>query len=491
MTSLHFRSAKKIACEIADGELTARDALEHFLDRVDRFNVPVNAIIHQDRHEARRRADAADAARKRGESLGPLHGVPMTIKESFKIAGTPSTFGLPHLKDNVASSTVVAPERLIKAGANVFGKTNVPAMLADVQSYNDIYGVTNNPWDLGRTSGGSSGGSAAALASGLTALELGTDIGGSIRNPAHYCGVFGHKPTFGLVPFRGHVIDDNRSVTDISVAGPLARSAFDLEIAMRVLIGPDVLDTPWRAENLPILKKPMRDLRIGIWMSDPICPPAAAVSKRLEEVADALSRAGAKIDCRSKPMFDSEREHEVFLALMVSATVGRMPDAKFEETIKIAEAPREGISRVSVGIARAQTMRYHEWLYLNEERTRFRWAWKEYFKTVDFLITPVMPTSAFPHDHSAMMDLRTVDVDGRAQPYLSQLFWCGLASVSYLPATVFPAGQLDDLPVGFQIIGPNYSDLCTIALAQRLEQMGFKFYPPRMSPEKQRHDDET
>src|SRR5215475_9486807 len=221
MSALHWKSAKQIARLIRDGRLSASEALEHFLARVDRFNPQLNAIIWQDRERARRRAKAADMALAKGEIWGPLHGVPMTVKESYNVAGSPTTLGDPALKENVTEGSALAVERLERAGVVLFGKTNVPLLLADHQSYNAIYGTTNNPWDLSRTPGGSSGGSAAALASGLTSLEIGSDIGASIRDPAHYCGLFGHKPTWGVCSYNGHALAGTTASPDLSVIGPL------------------------------------------------------------------------------------------------------------------------------------------------------------------------------------------------------------------------------------------------------------------------------
>jgi len=479
MTALHFQSATAIARAIRDGEITARGALEHFLDRVDRLNAPINAVIHQVRSDARRRADTADAARAAGAPLGPLHGVPMTIKESYQLAGTPTTYGIPEMRYNVTPHNALAVQRLIAAGANIFGKTNVPIRLADFQSYNDIYGTTNNPWDLGRTPGGSSGGSAAALAAGLTGLEIGSDIGGSIRNPAHFCGVFGHKPTWGLCPPRWHGLDDSVSPTDISVVGPLARSAFDLEAALRVMAGPDEIDSPGLAIDLPTLKGPLSDLKIGVWASaDPFCPTSSAVADRVQAVADALAKAGARVDDRARPEFSAEHTHTVFSALLSAAMAARLPDEEFVRRIAKAEGAAPDDQSPAVVQARWQTLRLRDWAQLNEQRNKLRWVWRQFFDNVDFLITPVMPVTAFPHDHGPEGS-RTIDVDGQTIPYFNQTFWAGLAGVVYLPATVFPAGPAKDgLPVGLQIIGPAYGDLRTIQLAQRLEQLGFAFTPP-------------
>jgi amidase len=479
LPALHFQSATAIARGIRDGEITARAALEHFLERVDRLNGPINAIIVQDRGGDRARADAADAARAAGAPLGPLHGVPMTIKESYQFAGAPTTFGIPQMKDNVATSTALAVRRLAGAGANVFGKTNVPIRLADFQSYNDIYGQTNNPWDLGRTPGGSSGGSAAALAAGLTGLEIGSDIGGSIRNPAHFCGVFGHKPTWNLIPPRGHALDDSVSSTDLSVIGPMARSAFDLEAALHVMAGPDEIETPGLQIDLPALEGPLSDLKVGIWASaGPFCPSSAGVMSRVAAVAAALRAAGAEVDETARPDFTAEHSHTVFSALLLSAMAARLPEDEFKRRLAKAEAAPADDMNPGVMQARWQTLRMRDWSTFNEARNKLRWAWRRFFDRVDFLITPVMPVTAFPHDHGPEAS-RLIDIDGAPLPYFNQTFWAGLAGVAYLPATVFPAGLAPDgLPVGLQIIGPAYGDLRTIQMAQRLEQLGFGFVAP-------------
>ncbi len=477
MSALHFGSATAIAAAIRRGDIGAREALEHFLARVDGHNGAVNAVVVQDRAGARARADAADRARRNGEDMGPLHGVPMTIKESYQLQGAPTTFGIPAMRDNIATSTALSVRRVAAGGANVFGKTNVPIRLADFQSFNEIYGVTNNPYDLTRTAGGSSGGSAAALAAGLSGVEMGSDIGGSIRNPAHYCGVFGHKPTFGLCPMRGHALDDAMAASDISVIGPLARSAGDLAVMVDLMAGPDEIDAPGLCVSLPALTQGVSGLRIAVWDSDPLCPTSAAVKARLQAVCAALSRAGAHVDETARPDFSAEHSHEVFSGLLWSAMAARLPEDVFAK--RLEAAARSGANQSASGrIALAETMRLHTWARLNEARVKLRWAWRRFFDTADFLITPIMPTTAFRHAHGPE-GARRITIDGEDHPYFSQTFWAGLAGVAFLPATVFPAGLAPDgLPVGLQIIGPAYGDLRTIALAARLEAMGFGFVPP-------------
>jgi amidase len=483
MPALHHLPAVRLASAVRAGEVGARELLEHFLERVDRLNPAINAVILQDREGARARADAADAARARGDALGPLHGVPMTVKESYDLAGMPTTWGIPELRGNIARSDALAVQRLSAAGANVFGKTNVPIRLADFQSYNEIYGVTGNPWDPARTPGGSSGGSAAALAAGLTGLEIGSDIGGSIRNPAHFCGVFGHKPTWGLVPPRGHALGGVLTPTDISVIGPLARSADDLECALRLMAGPDLLESAAMRVELPPLDKPLAKLRVAVWKTDPMCPSSRDVAARVEAVAAALAGQGAVIDESARPQFSAAHGHETFTALLLAAMAARLPDGDFAAAVARAEsaAPDER-SAAAVQQARWQTLRVRDWARINEARTQIRWAWHRFFEQFDFLLTPVMPTSAFPHDHLPFNE-RSIVVDGMSHRYSMQTFWAGLAGVAYLPATVLPAGSCAaGLPIGVQVIGPAFGDLRTIQLAQRLEAMGFAFRaPPSMA----------
>jgi amidase len=477
MTALHFQSAVMIAEAIRTGMITAREALELFLARVDKLNGSINAIVVQDRSRAQERAAAADAARARGSLLGPLHGVPMTVKESFQVENMPTTWGIPQLKDNPSTMTAVAVQRLCAAGANIFGKTNVPMGLGDIQSYNDIYGITNNPWRIDRTPGGSSGGSAAALAAGLTGLELGSDIGGSIRNPAHFCGVFGHKSTWNLCPLRGHAPTASMANVDIGVIGPLARSARDLEVVLDVIAGPEEIEAGGSILSLAPLAEPINKLRIAVWSdAGPFCPTSADVGARMQTVADALGRAGAKVLDKARPEFDPAHSHQVFFALLVAAIAARsMSDDEFKKLIARTESQE---ASATTAVARMQTVRVRDWVRLDEARTQLRWKWRRFFDEVDFLITPIMPVTAFAHDQRPM-EHRTIRVDDVELSFSSLIFWAGLAGVAYLPATVFPAGlSKEGLPVGLQIVGPTYADRRTIQLAQRLEQMGFAFQPP-------------
>src|SRR5215471_11745689 len=313
MGQLHFKSAVEIAWLIREREVRATEALEHFLARVEKYNPNLNAVIWLDVGRARERAKAADAVLAKGEIWGPLHGVPMTIKESYNVAGSPTTWGDPKLRNNVTETSALAVERLEKAGVVLFGKTNVPLMLADHQSYNEIYGTTNNPWDVSRTPGGSSGGSAAALAAGLTGIEAGSDIGGSIRNPAHYCGVFGLKPTWGVVAPKGQALPGSHAYADISVIGPMGRGAEDLAIALDAMAGPDEIDSvAWKVDLPACDAASLRDLRIAVKLRDRNCDVDSPYADRLQALVDALAKYGGKVR-EAEPDLDTARLYESYV----------------------------------------------------------------------------------------------------------------------------------------------------------------------------------
>ena len=477
VSEIAFASAVELAAAIQRREIGCVELLQHFLGRVDRHNERLNAIIIERREQALAEAREADAALARGDDVGPLHGVPMTVKESYDVAGTPTTWGVPRLKDNIAAHDALAIERLRGAGAIIFGKTNVPLLLSDFQSYNEIYGTTNNPWDVKRAPGGSSGGSAATLAAGLSGLETGSDIGGSIRNPAHFCGVFGHKPTWNLVPPRGHAMPGVLTPSDISVIGPLARSAADLETAMRVMAGPDEIASRGLKLELPGLAKAPSDLRVAVWRDDEAAPVDASVSARVDLVADALASLGAELDYDARPV-EAVHSHETYQRLLQATMAARIPEEQYLRAVARADALARDDNSLAAISARAQVARFRDWSAANEARTHLRWQWHRFFAEYDILLSPIMATSAIEHDHRPMGE-RTVNVNGEPQEYFRQVFWSGLTGVSYLPSTIVPTGpDGSGLPIGVQIAGPEYGDLITIGVAQLLEREGFAFRAP-------------
>ncbi|MFP6745508.1 MAG: amidase, partial [Alphaproteobacteria bacterium] len=460
MTDLHFLPAVELVGKLKAREISAVELLDHYLARVERHNPALNAIIWMDPYGARARARLADEALARGDDWGALHGLPMTVKESFNVAGSPTTWGAPALAHNVTETNAVLVERLLGAGAVVFGKTNVPLNLADWQSYNAIYGTTNNPWDLTLTPGGSSGGSAAALAAGLTGLEAGSDIGASIRNPAHYCGVFGHKPTYGVVPGRGQSLPGGFARADIAVVGPLARSAEDLEVELDVVAGQDLFEaTAWRLELPKARKTDLKDFRVAVMLSDPVADVDQTYQDRLQDVADQLAGAGATVSDTARPALDNGRAFEVYIMLLRAATAGRASAEQldFFEQVKADTAPDD--PSYVARMARAVLMPHREWLKWNNEREGMRYAWAEFFQDWDILLCPAATSAAWPHDQAGQRHDRVITVNGANQPTTDQMFWAGYPNMVNLPSTVAPAGLTPDgLPVGLQAVAAEGED---------------------------------
>ena len=480
MTDPHFRSARQLISDIRRKKIGCLEALDLFLARMERYNPKLNAIIATDVEGARRRARQADAALRKGKVWGPLHGLPMTIKESYDVVGMPTTWGLTQLKDNVPPRNALAVDRLLGAGAVLFGKTNVPVWLADYQSYNPLYGTTNNPWDVSRTPGGSSGGSAVALAAGLTGFEAGSDIGSSIRNPAHYCGVYGHKPTFGIVPPRGQALPGRLAQGDISVIGPMGRSAEDLALGLSVMAGADEIDgSGWRLALPAPRRKALREFRVAVMLTDPASEVDAAVQARLQAVADFLARRKAKVSDTARPDIDTAEAQRAYIFLLRAATSGRQSAEEFRQNAEIARGLRSDDDTYYARMTRANVASHRDWLAANEMRHKMRWRWAEFFRDWDVLLCPVAASAAFPHDHVGERHERTVEINGRRVPTTDQLFWAGYSGMAYLPSTAAPAGfSPAGLPIGVQIVGPQYGDRTCIELARLLEREFQGFVPP-------------
>jgi len=453
--STPFKSATELAGAIRNGEISSVALLDLYLDRIERYNKDLNAVVALDTAAARARAEEADKALARGEIWGPLHGLPMTVKDVFAVTGMPATSGDTTLRDYIPESNATAVKRLIDAGAVIFGKTNTPYHAGDHQSYNNVYGTTNNPWDLSRTPGGSSGGAAAALAAGLTPLELGSDLGGSIRLPAGFNGVFGHKPTFGIVPRYGHIPPMPGRVPPrvmpmlpIWVVGPLARSADDLYLAL------EVLTTPGGGEEsgadsklLPARDRQFKEYRVAVWLTDP--DPAAEIDAgvlaMLQKTVKRLRDAGLSVE-EAHPAIDLGEARLLWYQIVGKLMAGALPLG-------------EGL------VARQK-----------EEQD----LWAAFFERYDVLLAPVSCTAAFPHDHQEPMRSRRITINGHEKSLLdSNVSWIVPATVAGLPATVAPVGLTDaGLPVGIQIIGARFEDRTTIAFARGLSRLLGGFTPP-------------
>lgn len=487
MTDLGYRSATDLVTAVKAKEVASRELLDHLLDRVATHNPGLNAVITLDAERARRRAAAADEAAARGEDLGPLHGLPMTVKDVFETEGLRSTSGAAELLDHVPDCDAGAVARLKAAGAIVFAKTNLPRYAGDLQTFNEPFGVTNNPWDRSRTAGGSSGGSAVALAAGLTPLELGSDIGGSIRNPSHFNGTVGHKPTFGVVPQSGYLSGPGglRSL-DVNVVGPMARTVADLELALEVLAGPEGPPARgWRLELPPPRRPAAGEHRIAAWLDDRALPVDPPVGDVLVAAASALRADGLTVDEGARPGLDLGELARLYERIMYPAMVAGtgVDDEGMALVAAIADSPEAPDEPLLVRGGRALGQRYVHWLYADERRQQVRDAWSAFFGDWDVLLCPVVPVAAFPHDVDSdpqgIMN-RTVSVAGREVGHGELTHWCGVIGVSYLPSVVVPVGRTaDGLPVGVQVVADFLEDRTALAVAERISRVlgGFEAPP--------------
>ena len=485
MSELAFKSALTLAAMIRNGEISSAELTAHYIERIERLDGQgINAVPVRTFERASEDADRADAAMARGEEIGPLHGVPMTIKESYVMRDTPATWGLPEFRDNIGRTDGIAVSRFRSAGAVFLGKTNVPANLADFQTYNPLYGTTGNPWDTDRIPGGSSGGSAAALAAGLCALEAGSDIGGSIRNPAHFCGVYGHKPTWGIVPMAGHELLQHTPDADLSVCGPLARSAEDLAVALDTMAGaPGRERRGWRLELPPPDFSRLGDLRVALWPDHELSPVSTEVSDRVVSIGQALARLGATVSDTARPSFDIKRAHDTYVSLLNSVMSSRQPEDEYARNVVRAAEFDPGDMSFRAVSARGMVLNHREWIRYNFKREHLRFAWDDFFEDWDILLCPQMATPAFPHDHRPFGQ-RTIDVDGTQRDYFEQLFWSGLVTNAYLPSTVFPTGlSREGLPIGIQAVSAAYRDHRTIEFARLMaeELGGFRVPTPLLN----------
>lgn len=474
-----FSSATDLARAIQRKQVSSLELTRHYIERIERFDDALNAVVVRDFERALEAAKRSDTAFARGHRSGPLHGVPMTVKETFDVAGLPTTWGVPEHSGAIARDDATVVERLKAAGAHVIGKTNVPLRLGDWQSYNDVYGTTRNPWDPERSPGGSSGGSAAALAAGLTGLEFASDIAGSIRNPSHFCGVYGHKPTHGIVPTLGHSPPGVVSAQDMNVVGPMARSAEDLALALDIVAGPDRFRALGWTLALPAPRvRTLRGLRVAIWPAEHAVPTSSAISGRVQEVGEMLARTGARVSDLARPDIPSAEFYATYLGLLGSTGLANLPDDYHASILRAAAAFGADDDSPLAVLARARVLDHRSWSDHEERRTRYRLRWQAFFDDWDVVICPVSATTAYPHDHRPKPE-RTLAVDAAETTHYQHYFWVGLASAAYLPSTAFPTGLSDEgLPVGLQIIGPEYGDRTTIEVARLIAQELGGFQPP-------------
>jgi amidase len=457
--TLLFRSATDTAQALRRKELSSRELTEMLLARIDSVNPALNAVVELRREAALQEALSADEATARDEDAGPLHGVPMTIKDSFNLAGLHTTWGNPAFEGFVADWDATVARRLRQAGAIIVGKTNVAFMLGDFgQTTNELYGVTNNPWDMARTPGGSSGAAAAALAAGMTFLEYGSDLVGSIRIPASLCGVYGLKPSVGIVPLTGFhppgPPPPPSDMTYMSAVGPLGRSPRDLRTALSVTGGPE--NQVGKAYSWALSQSRhtrLKDFRVGVVLDHEQAPVSSEVAAPLSNAVDALARAGATVVEGWPDGVDPVRNYESF---------------GFHVGVFFAfQGPGEDFAKFSELVD-------HE-----NRRMAARAAWNRYFNDIaDVFLCPVSFTPAFPHD-TRPFEHRTITTPEGERPYNDLAFWVSHASLPGLPAVAAPIGRTPGgLPVGAQVVGPLYEDNTVITFAELFGDVIGGYEPP-------------
>ncbi|KRP87246.1 amidase [Bradyrhizobium sp. USDA 4503] len=480
-----FKTAVELSKALRNKQVSAVELAQDAIGRIERHDGKVNAVCVRDFERGLAAARAADAAIARGEHR-PLLGIPMTVKESFNVAGLPTTWGFLPQKDFVPTEDALSIQRVKDAGGVILGKTNVPVGLADWQSYNEIYGTTNNPYDLGRTPGGSSGGSSAALAAGYGALSLGSDIGGSLRVPAFHCGVYAHKPTFALLPSRGHTAPPAPPIIyerDLAVTGPMARGAADLSLLLDVMAAPDPLDAgkAYRLDLPAARHASLKDFRILVIDTDSVLPTDKAVRGSIDKLASHLDKAGAKIS-RSSPLLpDFAASSRLYMRMLLSFLAATFPPEVYAGACAAAAALPAGDNSLQAERLRGIALSHRDWVQATVARSRLRAQWRELFKSFDAVICPIMPTPAYPHDHEPDQEQRRILIDGEPYIYTDQLAWPGIATLPGLPSTAIPTGFAPDgLPVGAQIVGPWLEDRTPLKLAELIEREFGGFVPPKM-----------
>lgn len=477
-----FASATTLLSALGRGAVSSAELTDLYIGRIERHDARLNAVVVRDFDRARRQAKAADQARGRKESQ-PLLGLPITLKESINVAGLGTTCGVPDWKGYVSPHDAPAAARTRRAGTVLLGKTNVPPMLADWQSANPIFGRTSNPWDLTRTPGGSSGGSAAAIAAGLTALEVGSDIGGSIRVPAAFCGVYGHRPSETLLPRSGQfpMPPMPNAAVVMGVQGPIARSAEDLELALSVLAGPDVgEDVAWTVALPPARHERLGDFRVAVLPPIPWHPVDEQITAALQDLRGRLAKMGAVVKEIQPDGLGDHREYHGLYRTLLAAVTGARVDAETRRQ-RIATLRGAG-DDLSLAAARGLEGPAGDYILWHGRREQHRAAWRNFFREWDVLLAPAINVLAYPHIERAWPadesdQTLTFTVNGRPVPYMHGLCYPALSTVPGQPSTAFPVGlSREGLPVGLQAIGPYLEDLTPIRFTALLarEVGGFR-----------------
>jgi len=483
-SELDYRPAQELVDAVRARKVSASELVEHAIARIEALDPGINAVVVRDFERARTAASAADVALAKGEQR-PLLGIPITIKEAFDIAGLPTTWGFPQFKDFIPKEDAAIVSRLKSAGAIILGKTNLPVGLGDFQSYNQVYGTTNNTWDYSRSPGGSSGGSAAALAAGFGALSFGSDIGGSLRVPAHFCGVYAHKPTFGLVPFRGYELPQSPVLPrngDLAVIGPMARSASDLSLALDVIAGPDKMrdGIAYRLALPPARHKSLKDFRVLVVDFHPLMPVSNVVRAAISRLSERLAKSGAQVAHFSALLPDLSQSARLYMWLLAAVKAAGSPRTRYEEAQRLAAALLPQDDSLQAQRTRGTVATHRDWLAADLARSELQQQWSHLFRDWDVVLYPPASVPAFSQDHSLPIEARHIEIDGEARSYLDACFvWADPATTCGLPVTAAPIEiSPDGLPIGVQIIGPYLEDRTTIAFAELLEREFGGFVAP-------------
>jgi amidase len=479
-SELAFISAFEASRIIQRGEISSLELTKLILERIEKYNPTLNAVVTILKDDALNRARESDEALARGEIWGPLHGVPCSIKDSIEMVNVRTTSGSPLLKNHHPKRDAEVVKRLLNAGAVIICHSNVPLFASDWQSYNDVFGTSNNPWDHERTPGGSTGGGAAALAAGLSYLSIGSDIAGSIRIPSHFCGVYGHKPSLNVVPMRGHVPPLPGVLTppeDLSVIGPLARSAADLKLTLNIIGGPDPDDAIAYNWTLPPARRTrLIDYHVGYVMDDALCPVNSNVKEVLTEAVNALRKGGVELQEGWPPGVNPSKQYDTYLFLLYSTYAEQLQDGNFEEFREQAER-QDG--SFDARIARAWTAPHKHFQLASTARMAARTVWQDYFSDHDVFLLPTTFIPAFPHDHSEPFGERRLITPAGPRLYTELSFWISFATLTGLPATTAPVGLTNDgLPVGIQILGPYLEDATPIDFAGKMANVIGGFQAP-------------
>ncbi|HLJ68100.1 MAG TPA: amidase family protein [Chloroflexota bacterium] len=473
-----YSAAADMLAALNAGSVTSRDLVDLCVERMRRYNGELHCIATPNFDGAAEAAEHADRRRARGEA-GRLLGLPLTVKDCIAVRGLPATGGVLERARAISPRDAPPIHRVREAGAVILATTNVPPYASDWQSHNDLFGRAANPWDLGRTPGGSTGGGAAAVAAGLTPLEMGGDYIGSIRIPSAFCGIFGHKPSYSAVPGTGHfpLAPLPNPVPPFAVIGPLARSARDLELALDVAAGPDIGEEPaWRLTIPRARHEVLAGYRVAILPSIPWLPVERSITGVLERLAEQLRSVGATVE-RAQPLLfgDLRDHHKLYVRFIGASTSGRRPPEVRQQVIEELRATGDEFQVAMASGLEAIGGDIGACFLLRED---YRAAYREFFRDWDILLAPVFPVNAFPHTTLPEQE-RFFDVDGVAVPYDRGGVYPGLANLSGQPATAFPAGLTGDgLPIGLQAIGPYLEDRTPIRFAQLVTEAFGGFVPP-------------